>query len=237
MNLTSDEYKKSYDRFDYSQIDLSVIQKHIDAIEPFIEISHLAISIYDTIVNKPVYMSEYYQAYFENDWESVHPDDIEPYMRSSVIAIRYFFNTKEKVSDYRLLRKYRVKVKEKYLIVDEELIPLETDINDKVWLALIIMNISTSQPQQYKFDFKILNYKTAELISPADDCFDGKPILSNREIEILRLIEQGYLSKEISDRLSISINTVSKHRQHILEKLKVNSSIEAIKYASALGIL
>lgn len=237
MSNASDEYKKIYESFDYSEIDISVIGKHINNIAAYTEITHSAIAIYDVAANKPVYMSYYYSDYFGDDTESIHPDDYESYMKSSVIAIRYFFNSKEKVSDHRLLRKYRARVKERYLIVDEQLIPLEIDKNNHVWLSLVIINIAPSQNPPYRFEFKIFNYKTTDLVTPVDKYFDGKAILSNREIEILRLIEQGFLSKEISDQLSISINTVSKHRQHILEKLQVNSSIEAIKYASALGVL
>lgn len=237
MSNATDEHKKLYANFDYSEFDISVIQKHIDAIEPFIEMSNLAVCIYDNVIDKPVYMSEYYLEYYGEDWECIHPDDYEPYVRSAVIAIRYFFNTEQKVIDHRLLRRYRAMIKDRYLIVNEQLIPLEVNSKNQVWLALVIIEISTVQALQYKFEYKILNYKTTELISPYDDFFEGKPILSNREIEILRLIEQGFLSKEISARLLISVNTVSKHRQHILEKLKVNSSIEAIKYASDLGLL
>ena len=48
-------------------------------------------------------------------------------------------------------------------------------------------------------------------------------------------IEQGKLSKEIADKLHISVHTVNTHRQRILKKLKVDNSIEAIKYARILG--
>jgi DNA-binding NarL/FixJ family response regulator len=45
------------------------------------------------------------------------------------------------------------------------------------------------------------------------------------------------MSKEIADRLFISVNTVNTHRQRILEKLGAESSIEAIRYAKEKGIL
>ncbi|MDR1880928.1 MAG: LuxR C-terminal-related transcriptional regulator, partial [Tannerellaceae bacterium] len=43
--------------------------------------------------------------------------------------------------------------------------------------------------------------------------------------------------KEISNQLCISVHTVNTHRQRILEKLDVDNSLEAVKYASALGLL
>jgi len=52
--------------------------------------------------------------------------------------------------------------------------------------------------------------------------------LSQREEEILQHLAKGYSSKEIADRLSVSINTVRSHLQHIYEKLHVRSRTEAV---------
>lgn len=62
-------------------------------------------------------------------------------------------------------------------------------------------------------------------------------ILSEREKQVLRLIARGMMSKHIADTLSISINTVSRHRQKILQKLQVRNSIEACRIAERLGII
>ncbi len=62
-------------------------------------------------------------------------------------------------------------------------------------------------------------------------------ILSEREKQVLRLIDRGMMSKHIADSLFISINTVSRHRQRILQKLKVSNSIEACRIAKNLGII
>ncbi|MCY6353475.1 response regulator transcription factor [Bacteroides fragilis] len=60
--------------------------------------------------------------------------------------------------------------------------------------------------------------------------------LTNRELEVLRLMKQGLLSKEIANTLKVSINTVNTHRQNILQKLKANNSIEAVNFAQRLGL-
>jgi DNA-binding CsgD family transcriptional regulator len=62
-------------------------------------------------------------------------------------------------------------------------------------------------------------------------------LLTAREKEILQLISKGLISKEIADKLYISVNTVNTHRQRILEKLQADNAIEAIKYASRTGII
>ena len=54
------------------------------------------------------------------------------------------------------------------------------------------------------------------------------PSLSPRERDILELLAQGYLSKELADRLSIAFDTVQWHIRHIYQKLHVRSRSQAI---------
>ena len=56
-------------------------------------------------------------------------------------------------------------------------------------------------------------------------------ILTTRETEILKLVAEGFINKEISDRLDISIRTVETHKNHIMKKLGIKSTVELIKYA------
>lgn len=59
----------------------------------------------------------------------------------------------------------------------------------------------------------------------------AKDTLTRREEEIIRLLAEGCLSKEIADRLSISVATVNGHLRNIYEKLHVRTRTEAvIKY-------
>ena len=82
---------------------------------------------------------------------------------------------------------------------------------------------------------KIVNTRTGEYrILTTDDYVN---ILSSREIAVLSLIDNGLQSKEIADNLFISVNTVHRHRQNILQKLKVGNAIEACKVAKAMGLI
>ncbi len=60
--------------------------------------------------------------------------------------------------------------------------------------------------------------------------------LSGREIEVLSLLCEGLLKKEISDRLNISIPTVATHVRHIYEKLEVQNAAAAVHKAHHFGI-
>ncbi len=61
--------------------------------------------------------------------------------------------------------------------------------------------------------------------------------LSQREIEVLRLITEGYKYKEIAERLVVSINTVRHHTRNVYGKLEVNNRTQAIGKAKELNLL
>jgi len=56
-------------------------------------------------------------------------------------------------------------------------------------------------------------------------------MLSDREFEVFQLIGQGYSTQQIGRRLNLSVKTIGTHRQHIKEKLKVETAPELIKQA------
>ena len=60
--------------------------------------------------------------------------------------------------------------------------------------------------------------------------------LSEREIEVINLIRDGLSSKEIADKLGISIKTVEVHRHNILKKLKVKNTASLINYINSSGL-
>ncbi len=60
--------------------------------------------------------------------------------------------------------------------------------------------------------------------------------LTKRETEIVALIAEGMSSKEIAEKLFISIKTVETHRAHIMEKLECRNSAEIIRYAIKSGM-
>ena len=61
--------------------------------------------------------------------------------------------------------------------------------------------------------------------------------LSERELEVLRLIARGKSNKEIAGALMVTLNTVKKHSSHIYEKLGVHGRTQAIARARELGFL
>jgi DNA-binding NarL/FixJ family response regulator len=69
-----------------------------------------------------------------------------------------------------------------------------------------------------------------------DEITDPGP-LSRRETEILKLTAEGLGNKEISEKLFISIRTVESHKNHIMTKLDLKSSVEMVRYAIRTGLV
>jgi two-component system response regulator NreC len=61
--------------------------------------------------------------------------------------------------------------------------------------------------------------------------------LTDREREILRLIALGYTNQEIAGQLFLSVRTIEAHRRHILDKLRLSTRAELVRYALARRIV
>jgi len=69
---------------------------------------------------------------------------------------------------------------------------------------------------------------TAETPVPQDDPVDS---LSEREKEVIRLSAEGLSNSKISETLKISIRTVETHKNHVMKKLGLKSTVELVKFA------
>ena len=61
--------------------------------------------------------------------------------------------------------------------------------------------------------------------------------LSDREREVLRLLALGHTNQEIAKELYISVRTAETHRAHIMQKLRLSSRAELVRYALSQGLL
>jgi len=87
---------------------------------------------------------------------------------------------------------------------------------------------------------KLLAILEAEKKRDEDKTNPSQPLidpLSQRELEVLRLIAQGLSNREISERLFLALITVKGHNQRIFGKLQVQRRTEAVARARELGLL
>jgi DNA-binding NarL/FixJ family response regulator len=64
----------------------------------------------------------------------------------------------------------------------------------------------------------------------------GINALSERELQIVKLIKEGFSSKEISSQLNISLKTVEVHRHNILKKLSLKNSASLVNYINTYAV-
>jgi two-component system, NarL family, response regulator NreC len=65
----------------------------------------------------------------------------------------------------------------------------------------------------------------------------GSSVLSERELQVLKLVAEGFSSREIADQIAVSIKTVEAYRARFATKLGLKSRAEIVQYASTLGFL
>jgi DNA-binding NarL/FixJ family response regulator len=61
--------------------------------------------------------------------------------------------------------------------------------------------------------------------------------LTSRELEVIQLVAEGHANKQVAADLKISIKTVEKHRQHLMDKLNIHDTAGLTRYAIAQGII
>lgn len=242
--------------FDKSVLDYSILDKHIRLLETINVVQDSAISIFDLYKKKHVFISSRFESMLGwnineaheqgNEYmdERMHPEDAIRLTKAGMYFLKLGFafpmDARESLKSYKLINDYRTKNKfGDYVRVIEQQKALELDRYGNVWLALSVLDVSPDNDILTPSRSRLVDTGTGELfIFPPEDFKEKElPKLSGREQEILSLIAKGMVSKQIADKLFISVHTVNTHRQRIIEKLNVSNTFEAIKYASGLGLL
>lgn len=170
----------------------------------------------------------------EGIFRLIHPDDLAGKHLQELCFYHFIKRLpKSRRQDYYLTSKLRMKTSSgDYIPALHRMFYIPLPSNDTLWLALCLYSPLTFDIPAKCLIINSANGQTTELGKQ-----DSNKILSEREKQVLNLIDKGLTSKSIAGMLSISINTVSRHRQEILSKLQVKNSIEACRIAKDLEII
>ncbi|MBO9198639.1 MULTISPECIES: response regulator transcription factor [Niastella] len=240
-------------QFNENDLDYSILEKHIRILENMALIGNSAISVFDMYKQEHVFYSNnfgrligydikepaHYGPHFLQD--KVHPDDFWELTMNGISILKLFlqFPPQER-ANFKFINEYRIlKADNTYIRVVEQDQIMTFDGCGNMWLSLGIIDISPNQDLQEPLKSQVFNFRTGEMISLQQERKkrEVSVSLTQRELEVLKLVKTGFLSKEISHKLAISIHTVNTHRQRILEKLHADNSMEAVVFASDMGLI
>jgi DNA-binding CsgD family transcriptional regulator len=241
-------------KFVVEELDYSAFELQKPVLRNLAAISNSGVSVFDLCKKEHVFYSPNFGVALGYDLQQIdgssnvffdakiHPDDYLALMRNGVSVLRLFYQfTPDEKANYKLINEYRIlNAQNRYVRVIEQQQVLAMDNHGNYWLALSIIDISPNQKSDQQFKCQLLNFRTGKIVPfplQPEDIDIQHAVLSPRELQVLSLVRDGMLSKEISNELSISVKTVNTHRQRILEKLGANNSMEAVMLASRLGLL
>ncbi len=229
-------------RFDDESIERTDLADIVTNVARMAALSRSAVAVYDSTRLEHIYESPAHKGRFKGGDGTyseiiIHPEDYVAVIKNAISAMKFVFKNNSNAINIKMIRTYRAFVYGKFRNITEEFIPLKTDAKGNIWLLLSITNISVNQNPPLNVRSTIIDNASGDVFSLSDEMYASESILSAREIEVLKLVAQGKLSKEIADILQISIATVNTHRQNILQHLNADNSMEAVSHAHSLGLI
>jgi DNA-binding CsgD family transcriptional regulator len=231
--------------------DYKTIENSIALLERMSEVENSSIAVFDLYKKEFVTIRSKYKEQVSIDQNEVqthglayyislmHPDDSSIVLDTYKKVFAFSFNLPvEERKDYKTIFNFRLGYQGKYFHFIQQIVTLELTRRGKIWLGL---SLSDMLPENEKFDKvhrKVVNLRNGkQYLFDDDDMESNWQRLSTRELEVLGLVSIGLISKQIADKLFISVNTVNNHRQKILEKLRASNTNEAVTYARNLGLI
>ena len=112
--------------------------------------------------------------------------------------------------------------------------PLTSHLSPLSSFHTLCVNVSESQLVRSLLRLEQHGHGQGQHLPPMPKALQQK-ILSDREIEVMSLIVQGFINKEIADKLNIGLSTVITHRKNIMDKLGMKSVSALTIYAITHG--
>ena len=211
------------------EVNYSILEERKKDWKKLSEITHSIVLAFDCYTKKFVFVSDNIPELYGLDShrlflaahhpviEAEHPHDIHYglLVRKKIYSILSSFSNEEKM-DYKAIHEMRVRnLRGEYIRIIEQEQVIESDKSGNIWLMLSVIDVDASHESEI-VKSHLYNFKTGEQIFIDLSDTLNEP-LTNRELEVLRLMKQGSLSKEIANTLKVSINTVNTHRRNMLQ--------------------
>ncbi len=173
----------------------------------------------------------------------IHPKDMDFVIQAEKVVFDFLYNTitPDKITKYKISYCFRFLTADgTYQLFQHQALILSTDGDNKIILS---MNIHTNinhitQKNNYKVTCIGVDgnpsYFNLDVLMDEDNSTNSSGIVltqtpfSKREQQLVNLLAIGFSSKQIAEKLAISINTVANHRKSILKKADCNSVVQLV---------
>jgi DNA-binding CsgD family transcriptional regulator len=231
--------------------DYGTVEKSISLLERMAEVENSSIAVFDLYRKEFVSIRSKYRDRVNVDLDEaqkygpsyyialMHPDDgpvvLDTYKR--VFDFSFKLPVEER-KDYKTIFNFRIGFQGRYFHFIQQLVTLELTPEGRIWLGLSLSDMLPETEKFEKVHRRVINLRNGRSYLFNEDSTSGSwQKLSGRELEVLGLVSQGLISKEIAEKLFISVNTVNNHRQNILDKINASNTSEAVTFARNLGLI
>lgn len=251
--MTLESYLKHMEAYkiDGESVDKSRLDYHIPMLKQMDQISNSSVALFDMSLLRYVYITEKFRFLIGLDRDSaleegmnyffqyMNPDDKEMFFHTSLSAFDYLRGKKEEEKKlYKTSQDFRIQRGDGLPVrLVQQIIALELNRQGQIWLVLIVTDKSPINDPELPGQRYMEHISSGNRVLFGNEQPCSKSPITKRELEILGLISRGFSSRNVAEYLSLSVATVNNHRQHILEKMNVTNTAEAIAYSKNLGIL
>ena len=176
----------------------------------------------------------------EKFMDMIHPEDMPNFINFEATVTQFWLALPpDKVFKYKSRYDLRVKLPDdsiKRLL--QQVVVIQSDEEGAVLRTFVTYTDITHLKQNDKMVLSIMGLDGEPSyinIQPVEQLKPYRPVLSKREIHILRLMVTEHHTRAIAEKLNISPHTVATHRKNIFRKTKTNSVLQLIKLGLEKG--
>jgi len=175
-------------------------------------------------------------------FQIVHPDDLKACTQLLKVAWEFFAQLSVDLKYSHICNFYYRAIKKDGSIIKVQLqvVNVEMDSDDNILVTANFITDITHLGLSSEVKLTIVDTDTNTCFSataPQHNLSKESPLLTRREVEILRMLTKGYNSRRIAEELVISYYTVRTHRKNILEKFGKRNTAELVSYMLYNGLI
>ncbi len=169
----------------------------------------------------------------------IHPDDMPYFLNFELFIVRFFGKLPiDKISKYKVRYDYRLRRPDgSYVRLLQQTVTLEHDENGALLRTFIVYTDISQLKKEGKPVLSLIGLEgePSYIDIDVEKVYLPSSFLSNREREIILMMIDGKLTKEIADKLGIKKLTVDTYRKNLLQKTNTHTSAELVAKAIREG--